>query len=241
MRQKLAMLLLILCLLGISGCRSGSSVVQEELVRRTQAIFDSVAGGDQGPWKKYFADDCMYFDERGSNMNKEALVASITPLPQGYWGRIELSNPQSRIEGHVAILSYDLDEIESVFGQNMKARYHATDTWLRRKGEWQIVAAQIFRYYEDPAPGEADPRTLNDYVGTYELAPGRTMTVSRAGTQLLRQRGDGPKSELLPEAGPIFFRKGVEGRTLFRRGQNGKVDALIERRNNEDILWKKVS
>ncbi|MFZ0478017.1 MAG: DUF4440 domain-containing protein [Terriglobales bacterium] len=216
-------------------------MVQEELVRRTQAIFDSVAGGDQGPWKKYFADDCMYFDERGSNMNKEALVASITPLPQGYWGRIELSNPQSRIEGHVAILSYDLDEIESVFGQNMKARYHATDTWLRRKGEWQIVAAQIFRYYEDPAPGEADPRTLNDYVGTYELAPGRTMTVSRAGTQLLRQRGDGPKSELLPEAGPIFFRKGVEGRTLFRRGQNGKVDALIERRNNEDILWKKVS
>jgi len=123
----------------------------------------------------------------------------------------------------------------------MKARYHATDTWLQRKDEWQIVAGQIFRYYEDPAPGEADPRTLNDYVGSYELAPGRTMAVSREGTQLLRQRGDGPKSELLPEAGPIFFRKGVEGRTLFRRGQNGKVDALIERRNNEDIVWKKVS
>ncbi len=239
MRRKLAMSLLSLCLLGVSGCRSRSSVVQEELLRRTQAMFDSVAGGDQGPWKKYVAADCMYFDERGSNMNKEALVASITPLPQGYWGRIRLTNPKSRIEGHVAILSYDLDEIESVFGQNMKARYHATDTWLQRKDEWQIVAGQIFRYYEDPAPGEADPRTLNDYVGSYELAPGRTMAVSREGTQLLRQRGDGPKSELLPEAGPIFFRKGVEGRTLFRRGQNGKVDALIERRNNEDIVWKR--
>jgi hypothetical protein len=45
---------------------------------------------------------------------------------------------------------------------------------------------------------------------------------------------------LVPESTDIFFRKGVEGRLLFRRGDRGKVDTLIDRRNNEDVLWKKI-
>jgi hypothetical protein len=31
----------------------------------------------------------------------------------------------------------------------------------------------------------------------------------------------------------------VEGRILFRLGSDGKIDALIDRRNNEDIIWKR--
>ena len=53
------------------------------------------------------------------------------------------------------------------------------------------------------------------------------------------QRGDRPKAELIPEAGPIFFRKGVEGRIVFRRGASRKVEELIDRRNNEDVIWKR--
>jgi ketosteroid isomerase-like protein len=234
---------MIACCLGsILSCRraAGPDITQDELGRRTQELFDAVAAGNQSPWKKYFAEDCMYFDEMGRNMNKERLVATISPLPEGYSGKITLAKAQSHIEGSVAIFSYDLDESENVMGQAMTARYHATDTWMQRKGEWQIVAGQIFRYYEDPAAGEVEARLLADFVGTYELAPGKTMAVSRDGGQLYRQRGEGPKTELIAEGGPVFFRKGVEGRTLFRRGKDGKVDALIDRRNNEDIIWKKV-
>jgi Domain of unknown function (DUF4440)/Domain of unknown function (DUF3471) len=227
-------------LLALSGCMPKRDITQEELVRRTQELSNAVAGGNQAPWKKYFADDCMYFDEKGRNMNKEALVADITPLPEGYSGIITMGKVQSHIEGDVAILSYDLDETENVFGQAMKARYHETDTWMRRNGEWKIVAGQVLRYYEDPAAGTVDARELKDYVGRYELAPGKAMTISQEGKQLFRQRGDEPKVELIPEAGAIFFRKGVEGRTLFRRAANGKVDALIDRRNNEDVVWKKI-
>ena len=38
----------------------------------------------------------------------------------------------------------------------------------------------------------------------------------------------------------IFFRKGVEGRILFQRARDGKIDTLIDRRNNEDVIWKKL-
>jgi hypothetical protein len=86
-----------------------------------------------------------------------------------------------------------------------------------------------------------DARELKDYAGQYEVAHGKTLTISEDAKHLSWQEGDKPKVELIPEAGPIVFRKGIEGRTLFRRAANGKVYALIERRNNEDVVWKKVA
>src|SRR5580704_4073136 len=118
-----------LTLLALTSCEPKNSITQDELVRRSQELFDSVAKGDQTPWKKYFADDCMYFDEKGRNMNKAALVADVTPLPAGYSGSIKMGKAQSHIEGDAAVLSYDLDETETIYGQDMTARYHATDTW----------------------------------------------------------------------------------------------------------------
>ena len=231
---------IVLTLVTLTGCTGKNGITHDELVRRTQELFENLAAGDQTPWKKYFADDCMYFDEKGRNMNKAALVADIAPLPTGYSGTIKVVKPQSHIEKNVAIMSYDMEETETVFGQNMTARYHATDTWMRRHGLWQIVAGQVLRYYEDPAPGKVDGTKLSGYAGSYELAPGNRLTISVDGKELYRQRGDKPKALLIPEASEIFFRKGVEGRILFRHGDNGKVDALIDRRNNEDVVWKKV-
>lgn len=146
------------------------AISQDELVRRTQELFDAVVPGNAEPWKKYFADDCIFSDEKGRTLDKAALVADIAPLPRGYSGTIKIAKLQSIIHGDTAILSYDLDETETVFGQNLTARYHGTDTWLRRNGTWQIVASQAMRYYEDPAVGKADPKKFADFVGTYELA-----------------------------------------------------------------------
>jgi Domain of unknown function (DUF4440)/Domain of unknown function (DUF3471) len=233
-------LVLAVCSLAARAASDTEKITQEELVRRAQELFDSVAGGEPAPWKLYFADDAMFFDEKGRSMDKAALLADLSPLPKGYAGSIKVTNPQSRIVGTTAILSYDLDEVETVYGQRMTARYHETDTWLYRGGRWQIVAGQVLRYYEDPSAATIDPARLDDYVGTYELAPGITMTVSREGNHLYAQRSGGTKSELLLEAPDLFFRAGAEGRRLFRRDPNGKVDALLDRRNNEDLLWKKI-
>jgi hypothetical protein len=215
-------------------------ITQEELIRNTQEMFDSVAAGDQAPWKKYFAEDSMYFDEKGRSMDKVALVKDIKPLPKGYSGSIKLARAKSHIEGDTAILSYDLDETEAIFGQNLTARYHGTDTWMYRDGRWQIVAGQMLRYYEDPAAGNANAKLYGEYVGVYELAPGILQTVSRDGDTLYAQRTGRDKAQLLRESGDVFFRKGVEGRYLFRRDDRSKVDALIDRRNNEDVVWKRM-
>ena len=232
---------LIITLLGSAialAAGKDAPITEEELVRRTQELYDALAAGNQAPWKQYFADDCIFSDEKGRTMDKSKLVADITPLPTGYSGVIKLEHVQSRIYDDVAVLSYDANEAETIFSQKLSARYHITDTWLRRNGNWQIVASQAHRYYEDPAPGKADPKKFADFVGTYELTPGQTRTVLLEGDSLFVER-NGKKEQLLPETSDLFFRRGVEGRILFRYDTDGKVDALVDRRNNEDVVWRK--
>jgi Domain of unknown function (DUF4440)/Domain of unknown function (DUF3471) len=221
------------------ACATDVPITQDELVRRTQELYDAIVPGNQAPWKKYFAEDCIFADEKGRVLDKRKLIADINPMPAGYSGAIKIENAQSRIIGSTAILSYDADETETIFGQNLKARYHITDTWLQRDGNWQIIASQAHRYYEDPAVGKADPKKFPDYIGTYELAPGQTRFVIAEGGKLFVER-NGKKEQLFPETSEIFFRKGVEGRILFRYAASGKVDALIDRRNNEDVIWRKA-
>jgi hypothetical protein len=220
--------------------QASTPITEAELVRRTQELYDAVAPGDKAPWQRYYADDCLFFDEKGRSMDKAALVADVAPLPKGYGGAIRVVHPKSRIFKQVAILSYDADETETIFGQRLSARYHTTDTWMLRKGEWRIVASQTLRYYEDPAQGQTDPARFEDYTGTYELSPGNRMTVGVENGALVMQRGQRPQVELFPEGGPVFFRKGVEGRIVFHLDAAGKADVLLERRNHEDVVWKRV-
>ena len=237
MRLSFLLITLLGSTIALAAGKDGP-ITEQELVRRTRELYDAVAAGNQVPWKQYFADDCIFSDEKGRTMDKNELVADITPLPTGYSGVIKLEHVRSRIYDDVAVLSYDANEVETIFGQKLSARYHITDTWLRRDGDWQIVASQAHRYYEDPAVGKTNPKKFPDFVGTYELASGQIRTVFSEGDSLFVER-NGKKDQLLPETSDLFFREGIEGRILFHYDKDGKVDALIDRRNNEDVVWRK--
>src|SRR5881392_3476914 len=244
--KLLAIFLILACGSNLgSAAERDAAISENELVRRTQELYDAVVPGDQAPWKKYFADDSIFSDEKGRTMDKTKLIADITPLPAGYSGTIKLDRVESRIYDNVAVLSYDANETETIFSQNLTARYHITDTWLQRNGEWKIVASQAHRYYEDPAIGKIDPKKFGDFIGIYELAPGQTRSVTAEGENLFVERKGkkeqlNKKEQLFSETSDLFFRKGVEGRNLFRYDVNGKVDALVDRRNNEDVVWRKT-
>src|SRR6266478_10195000 len=75
---------LLLMVAPVTLAKDPKEITQAELLRRTQELFDSVVAGDQSPWKRYYADDCLFFDEKGRNMDKTALVNDITPFPKGY-------------------------------------------------------------------------------------------------------------------------------------------------------------
>jgi hypothetical protein len=234
-------LVLLLAFAVLAPAQDRATITQAELVDRTQALYDAVASGNKAPWQQYLADDAIIHDEKGGSYTKLPFLVTVEPLPSGYSGSIKVTHPQTIFASGVAIFSYDAEEVETVFGNRMTARYHQTDTWLYRKHLWQIAASQVMRYYEDPATASINLAILSDYIGTYELAPGNHMVVTTHNGKLFAQRGAGNPVQLFPESPDMFFRAGVEGRRLFHRDANGKVDSLIDRRNNEDMLWKKIN
>jgi hypothetical protein len=239
-KVRIAGLLLLTLFTSAAARAEHPTITIEELHQRTQQLWDSVAPGDKGPWQRMIADDAMIFDETGRDMDKNAFLATIEKLPDGFSGSIQIADVKARFAPETAIFSYNANETETVFGAVLHARYHMTDTWLYRKRQWQIVASQVLRYYEDPAAILLTTAQLDEYAGRYQLAPDNIVSITRKGDQLYGQRGSGKLYPLMAECADLFFRPGVEGRRLFRRDRSGRVDAMIDRRNNEDLVWRRV-
>ena len=97
------------------------AIDQAELVLRTQQLYDAIPSGDQAPWRSYYAEDTMVYDEKGRAMNKRALLDDLQPMPAGYSGIIKVTHPRATFAPGVAVLAYDCDETETIFGQELHA------------------------------------------------------------------------------------------------------------------------
>jgi hypothetical protein len=65
--------------------------------------------------------------------------------------------------------------------------------------------------------------------------------VERDGVRLFGKRAGGPREELLPLGADCFFRSGARwGERLFRCDAGGRVDAMLDRRDNNDLVWQRV-
>jgi hypothetical protein len=68
----LAILLILFCGSNVvSAAERDAAITEDELVRRTQELYDAVVPGNQAPWKKYFADDCIFADEKGTHHGQD--------------------------------------------------------------------------------------------------------------------------------------------------------------------------
>jgi len=79
------------------------------------------------------------------------------------------------------------------------------------------------------------PKTLADYTGTYELAPGFDLVVTLEGTQLMSQATGQPKVQLFAESETKFFLKVVDAQVEFFRDDKGAVTHLMLHQGGRDM------
>ena len=72
-----------------------------------------------------------------------------------------------------------------------------------------------------------DEKTLQRYVGVYQLAPNVTVTVTRDADHLFGTIPGQPAFELFPEGPDAFFLKVVEAQVTFNVDKDGAVTALV--------------
>jgi hypothetical protein len=148
----------------------------------------------------------------------------------------------SLVQDNVVVLSHrDREELE-LYGQKIVTYFHMTNTWARQKdGRWRLVATQVMAIPNERKPAAIDPKSLGAYVGQYRIAPQVTYTITREGDQLFGQRTGRGREELLPLCADVFYRKGVwRGEKVFERDARGQVVRMLDRRENNDLVWERV-
>jgi hypothetical protein len=78
------------------------------------------------------------------------------------------------------------------------------------------------------------PAALDEYVGSYPLAPTFVLTVTRDGDRLMVQATGQPAVRIWASARDEFFLKVVDAQISFTRGADGRIDALILHQGGRD-------
>lgn len=218
-----------------------SSAIQEELVGIAQQLYDAIPSGDKSVWEKYVSDDVIYTDENWRVLNKKQLIDSLTPLPKGYSGAIRIVNVQSRINRDAAVLSYRALEEEYIFGQKLSPIYLVTDTYFRRNGRWQMIASHVIVLPSERKFIAINREIYKSIIGEYQLTPGIAYEITLEGDKLIGQRTGRAKEELVPADEHTFFPRGtIRGEKVFVRNVRGEVIQMLDRRENNDLVWKKT-
>ena len=207
---------------------------------RDQALLDAIAPGDRAVWAKALWPDATYVDENGAIMNRAQFLEGLVPLSKGASGHISIVDYRLRLAGDTALVIHRDDERENYHGILLRAEYLMTETWLRRGGEWRLALVHAYVVAKDPPALAVAPAKLDEYTGTYRAAPDLTFAIRRQGDRLIGTSQSGRSSDLLVETPDVLFIAGQPRvRRIFQRDDAGRVTGFIDRREGEDIDWKR--
>lgn len=125
-----------------------SQDVEKYIVESERQWAESVATGDTTALERILADDFVGIDPKGKSYKKAEMIAETKNAPK-YFLSNHLDNVKVRFYGDTAI-AQGSETWERRKGEPRRGRFVWTDTWIRRDGKWQIVAAQDLITPEKP-------------------------------------------------------------------------------------------
>ena len=118
--------------------RNDLKEVERYIANSEQQWAESVASGDTSAIGRILADDFVGVDPKGRVYNKQQMVDETRDAPK-YFVSNHLNGVKVRFFGETAV-AQGSETWEKRSGE--RGRFVWTDTWLRRNGRWQIVAAE---------------------------------------------------------------------------------------------------
>ena len=218
-----------------------SANVEADLRRMTQELMDAIAPGQTDVWRRYLHEKMVQLDENGVVRDKEALLKELMPLPAGLVGRIEVDEYRLTLSGDVAVAAVEVQEYLDYHGQNLRTRFRSLDTWVRTSEGWRLIAQHTAAVLKDPPAIHLTKGELCAYAGVYQLTADITTTIDCTDTGLTSKRRDRPAVTYLPEVRDLFFAAGQpRSRRVFIRDAKGQVIGFADRREGEDVHWKRT-
>src|SRR5438046_7692333 len=115
------------------------------------------------------------------------------PLPA-----LSIEDPKVRIYGNAAVMTGNLVETNRDGRRELVLRF--TNTYVKQKEQWRMVAGQLTTLSRERAIAKVDPKIYDAYVGQYRNPRGRILSVMREGDRLMIEVG-GQKVKLCHDSG----------------------------------------
>lgn len=224
--------------LPLAKAQTDSARMANEIIKIEQALAD-VLPVDSVFWGKHLDPKWHIVDEDGNISSRQEFLASFKPWPKEISISAKVTHPILTFYKDIAVIYYIADEHETAYGQNIHTTYATMDVWYKKGDSWMMLGMQNFEIPALPPVAKIDARTLQQYVGTYELIEGKTAVVTVRNDTLFVRKSNGKTEALLPETENVFFRKSdARGRKIFLKDGTGNW-AILERRNGQDLVWKR--
>ncbi|HJZ66244.1 MAG TPA: nuclear transport factor 2 family protein [Candidatus Acidoferrum sp.] len=150
MKLKMALLgatLFVGAIFAVRAQDSGNVEAERYIKESERQWAESVASGDSSVIERILAEDFIGVDPDGSQYNKAKMVKDTASAPK-YFLSNHLNEVKVRFYGDAAVAQGNESWVRRS-GTPLHGRFVWTDTWIKRNGKWQIVAAEDLTVSED--------------------------------------------------------------------------------------------
>jgi hypothetical protein len=211
-----------------------------ELRANTQALLDAIAPGDRGPWERLLDPAFLQLDENGTVRTRSEFLAELAPLPAGLVGSIRVDSFRAERSGDTVVVAHEDQESLDFHGQHLATRFRSLDTWRRTNAGWRLIGQHVAAVLRDPPAVTLSREALCGYAGTYALTDAIVVTIRCDGDALVAERAGRPAVRYRPELRDLFFAPGQpRSRRIFLRDAGGRITGFADRREGEDIVWRR--
>lgn len=222
--------------------------LKNDLMTVIRKYYDGDERGDKALVGSLFTDDFIAIDSDGSLLDKAAFVNGV-PDPKDA-AKVKITHSYSRIQvrdyGDTALLSLVDDSVAQIGDQKINDRRRFTQVLRRINGKWQIAAgfrSANKKKVEDPPIVKLDAKTLNEYVGQYQISPDLILNIESDGEKLVGYyNGEKDKKDAMYPMGKdmFFFKSNSDTRLYFVRDADGKIAEAVTRLDNQELRAKKI-
>jgi ketosteroid isomerase-like protein len=241
MQRILPYVMIVLGIVATCPARAAEDIVAR-IKRQSQEFSDASASGDAKTLARYLDDRVIFINEGGDIATKKDIT---TPGPTGQKGvtnRLVQTDFNIEVHGNVAVTSFTDNATVRVGDQTITPRFRSTEVWLDEGDAWRMISSQTVALSDDPPANRLTSAQLDEYVGTYQAAPGFTVTITRQDSQLFSATNGAKPTPLMAEVRDVLFTPGQpRARRVFDRDGNGKVMGFSSRREGHGFEFKKVS
>jgi hypothetical protein len=214
---------------------------ERELRALRHDFMEALKLGDRAALERILADGFTFVHSTGGmETRKEYIDRAVANARAPRAPDIEFTDERMSIyEGRTVIW------VTRTVGRNKatgaETIFRGTDVLVKAGGRWQWASVHSTSLLSRPKAAAIARSLYTAYAGQYEIAPGRTLTVTEEGETLRGMMPGFRPAELIPKSETEFVwfnpDSNVRAQIIFIRGESGPVTHAAFRRDGEEV-WR---